>query len=233
MSAYVEKQMPSLDWQTRHHQPSPTSVHILLQHLPGSYNITKTPAISDAEAVEAVSTALCKAPRRDETTKFVILLKKEYDAFVELVKTAHSKKKVTKDRARVEALNKAYGCVSSFLPTSLHYITFDTNKHQILFFTDCSPLPQPILEGSNAQPPKEKPNKKDVENAVNRQVYLVAQSLCKAGCGSNLQQFDGIDKFVHDRWGIPSAWKLHSQMIFGGLEAPVSFLSLIPTRFVY
>jgi predicted oxidoreductase (fatty acid repression mutant protein) len=113
MSPYLEKQLDSLEWQTQHQQPSPDSIHSLLKHIPGSYNINKTPAISDAEAVEAVSKALCKTPRKDETTKFVILLKKDYEAFVELVKAAHIKKKVTKDRARVECLNKAYGAVSS------------------------------------------------------------------------------------------------------------------------
>jgi len=92
----------------------------------GSYNINKAPAVSDAEVVETIQNALCKAPRKDDTTKFVILAKKDYDAFVELVKTAHVKKKVTKDRVRVEALNKAYGVVSclSYLPTSLYYIRF-------------------------------------------------------------------------------------------------------------
>jgi hypothetical protein len=109
--------LSAMDFEIKHQQPTDDNISKLLQHRPGSYNITKTYPISDEQIVETVASALQRTPTNDDTTCIVILLKKEYDSFTEIVRTVAAKKKgLKKEPARTQVLSKGYGTVWLNLP---------------------------------------------------------------------------------------------------------------------
>jgi len=99
------------DFEIKTQQPSTDNFSKLLQHRTGSYNITKTSPIPDKQIVETVASALQRTPRKDDTTRVLVLFGKDRDALAETVRTVSAKKKsLKKEPARIQVLDKAH-CV--------------------------------------------------------------------------------------------------------------------------
>lgn len=167
------------------------------------YGISKEAVIADERIIEIVSQAVKHVPSayNSQGGRAVILLGEHHNKLWDITKESLRKK-----------ISEA-----KFAATEQKMNSFRNGYGSILFFED-----QSVVEGLQARFPSYKDNYPlwSLQSSGMLQ-YIVWTSLELEGFGASLQHYNPlIDDEVKKEWGVPSNWKLLSQMVFGKPTAP-------------
>lgn len=170
------------------------------------YALGKNVELSNQELVDTIQGAILQTPSafHSQTTRVVILLDKESDAFWNEI--AYSElEKVTPAEA--------------FEATKQRLAGFAQAKGTILFYED-----QDVVKGLQEQFPSYAENfPLWSEQAHGISLYSTWLALAEKNIGMNVQHYNPlVDAQVAEKYDIPANWKLRAQAPFGAIVAPAS-----------
>lgn len=153
----------------------------------------------------------CPTAFNSQSGRVVVLFKKSQQRLWDIVK---------------EALSKVVPA-DNFAPTEAKINSFAKGYAVILFFEDMA-----VVEELQKKFPLYADNfPKWSLQASGMLQYLVWTALEKEGAGASLQHYNPlIDEAVQKEWGLPSSWRLISQMPIGSVEAPAGEKSFEPVE---
>ena len=170
------------------------------------YALGKNVEFSNQELVDTIQGAILQTPSafHSQTTRVVILLDKESDAFWNEI--AYSElEKVTPAEA--------------FEATKQRLAGFAQAKGTILFYED-----QDVVKGLQEQFPSYSENfPLWSEQAHGISLYAAWLALAEKNIGMNVQHYNPlVDAQIAEKYDIPANWKLRAQAPFGAIVAPAS-----------
>ncbi|KAK5249168.1 putative nitroreductase [Cryomyces antarcticus] len=163
------------------------------------YQINKEAPISDDRIVEIVKDAVYHTPSsfNSQSSRLVVLLKKEHDEFWDQVKT----------------VLKAILPEDKYPATEQRLNGFQAGYGTILFFE--APEPVQALQKQFPQFADHFPQWSEHTSAMHQ--YVLWTALEAEGFGANLQHYNPIiDQKAQTHWKIPMTWSLKAQLVFGG-----------------
>ncbi len=114
--------------------------------------------------------------------------------------------------------------------TAAKIASFEAGFGTVLFFED-----QTVIENLQAQFPAYAENFPIwSEHSTAIAQFATWTALTEEGLGASLQHYNPIvDHLIHEKWDIPTTWKLRAQLVFGSIEAPANEKTYIDdaTRF--
>ena len=176
------------------------------------YALGKNMPIPESRIRQIVEEALKQAPSpfNIQSAKAVILLGANHDELWDNL--AGVLEGIVKDPA-------------AFEQTKAKLASFKAAKGTVLFFEDQTP----IKAMQEAFPLYADKFPVWSLQASGMAQYLVWTAFAQEGVGANLQHYDPlVDAWIYSKTGVPSTWKVISQMTFGGILAPAGEKSYQP-----
>ena len=180
-------------------QASVDSLFAAAEHRISCYQLSKESTIADSRIHEIVNFVIKHAPSsfNVQSTRAVILLKDEHTSLWDIA-----------DNVAKSTQPDAYKGLSKMVAG------FKAAYGTILFLEDQGSLD--ALAGKNPLFGHLVPDWSEASSGMHQ--FLVWTGLELEGLGCNLQHFNFMPEFsneVSKRWGLPSTWKLKSQLVFG------------------
>lgn len=163
------------------------------------YSINNQPPVSDERILELVHDAILHVPStfNSQSTRLVVLLKKEHERFWDLVKEV-LKPQLTE---------------AQYAATEQKLDGFKAGYGTILFLES----PHPIHDMQSRFPTYADRFPRWSEHTSAMHQYVLWTALEADGCGASLQHYNPIvDAAAQTAWNIPAEWNLKAQLVFGG-----------------
>ena len=175
------------------------------------YQISNQIPCSDDQLIELVQEVVKHTPSafNSQSSRVIVLFGEQHKKLWNIVE---------------ETLRKLVPA-DKFAPTEEKIASFRAGCGSLLFFED-----QTVVEKLQQQFPLYKDNFPTFSSHSSGMVqHAMWVALAERGIGASLQHYNPvIDESVHREWGIPSDWKLVSQMPFGTPTAPPGEKDFLP-----
>ena len=183
-----------------------------LRHRRSYYALAPESPIDDARIEEIVRFAIKHVPSafNSQSTRAVLLLHEHHDELWKIVKRT----------LRAIVPEGAFARTEEKIEHS-----FAAGYGTVLFFEDTD-----VVRGLQQQFPAYAGNFPVWSEQTSAMHQLAVWTMLEdAGLGASLQHYNPlIDDAVKARWGIPAQWALASQMVFGGIAAPMAPIDKLP-----